>query len=322
MITSMRISLLLLCLAFPVLCIAEVVEHHTIDVSARQKTFKCADNCRLSLCNLLQVPRLTIRRPQGSPNLLRGAGFPMGGGLCNKRKRQLVDVKSGEALVGPVKGSVPKVPISMYSPAGLSPSFPKKYLKFREILGRESRIVRGKSVGNQNEFANDLCVTIPIKRYRVLNRDGTTGPVVKTSNPKDCVSLKAGGSKLQFNLRWNSTDDLDMLLEEPSGCVLSRFNKNCPSGAKLNKDNGDVTRCLPISGDRFFVREIVTYPVNSAAENGNYILRINHLRNCDLGPTAYTVTVVINGNLMTTRTGVTNSFASDVVATLNFGITL
>ena len=81
----------------------------------------------------------------------------MRGGLCDKNMRQELDIKSGEAFIGPVKASVLRVPISKWSPPGRSNPFPKKYLKLKEVEVRENRLVRRRSVGNQNDFVEDMC---------------------------------------------------------------------------------------------------------------------------------------------------------------------
>lgn len=250
--------------------------------------------------------------------MFRGSGITMGGSFC-KNLKQLVNVQVGEARVRPRKGSVMRVPISRYAPPGLSPRFPATYLKVKVEPGGDNRLFRGRSFGNQNQFANDLCVTVRVTQYMTLKRDGSPGPLKTTSSRKDCVSFRASSSKLQFEVQWNTTDDLDILLEEPDGFVVNRFNPTSPSGARLNRDNGGDSFCLPnVNGQR--TREVVSYNIDDRPQTGTYVLSVQHLRNCRSTPTEYIVRAIVNGNVVKKRTGITDVTDRSVVGAFNFKV--
>ena len=268
----------------------------TLPVVNRQG-LPCASTCRLFLCrNLLRDP---TKRNNGAGNELRGNGVSMGGAFCN-RLRPLVDVSIGEALVTKAKSGDPFVPISSYSPAGLTHPFRKNtFITIVQGSG-STKMGRKKVRGNQNELMDDLCVTIPILSYRNTLKSGEVGPLITTSSAQDCISMRVKAAILQFELEWDSLDDIDFKVVEPTGVRLSRRRQTSPSGGRFKSDGG-TGRCdfKVIPGET--TRETVTYPVGSTPPSGIYTLIGRRFNGCMKGKTTLTMRAVLNGIVIKTR---------------------
>lgn len=287
----------------------------------------CPTMCRLDLCSGI-VRRATNVRPKGFPNRLRGTGITMGGAICRKG-RLLVGILPGEALVTPRKSTLTPVPISVYMPAGLPQPFPSNYFRVKEIPSGEVKIVRGRTSVGQNVFLHDHCMTLPITQYRILRRDGTRAPFRRTNNPRDCISMRLIASKLIFEVTWNNTDDIDLVLTEPdgpngeAGDVISRFNLKSSTGGRLNGDSAIGDSCEPVFPGETF-RESVFYDIDPRVKSGVYKMRIQHFKNCGNGPTNLDVRAVIdgpNGVVHRKLTSVSNRDRGAIAAEYDFNIT-
>ena len=258
---------------------------------ANHQGLPCANTCRLFLCNLGRFPS---KRNNGEENELRGTGIAMGGVFCD-RLRPMVDVTIGEALVTTVMSGDPFVPISSYSPPGLTRPFKKNtFITIVDVTG-STRLARRKVRGNQNELMDNLCVTIPVLSYRKTFKSGTVGPLITTSSEQDCISMRVKAAILQFELEWDSPDDVDFKVIEPNGKKISSFRSRSPTGGRFKSDTFGG-RC----GDRFTPgktkKETVTYPVGSTPLSGTYTLRASRSRfSCKEGKTTLTLRAVLNG---------------------------
>lgn len=64
---------------------------------------------------------------------------------------------------------------------------------------------------------DDLCIMLPITRYRVLDVNRTVVRRVETRERIDCISIRVRAPLILVELTWNSADDLDLEVTEPNG---------------------------------------------------------------------------------------------------------
>lgn len=245
---------------------------------------QCGRQCRFRICQLngSNPPDL---RERGAKILLRGPDTARTGYICRNFPggRVLGTVeKTGTATVS--KGGVTSL-INRYSPAGLSPRFPRNYFQLYNILysGGLQGIGRRASRGNQEDFLDDLCVTLPIVRYNIADTDGSVVRTISTSNARDCISFRTTNPAIVVEVAWDSSDDFDLTVEGPSG-----------SGRRIRDNN--IGRCVngPPQG-----KEAVVF---TSADPGTYKITLNHFNNCG-GRTRFTVNAIVNGKRVFQRRG-------------------
>lgn len=223
-------------------------------------------------------------------------GEGISGFFC--KNQFLRNVVLGEALVVPPYSTEPFKRISAYRPRGLNPPFPSNFLKKvtvdNAIYGDLEAITQGVSVGNQEQYFDNLCAVVPIHQYQIRGKDGSLGPIVKTNRAKDCIALKTATASLLVELVWVSSDDLDLSLIEPTGFKISRFYPVSKSSGRLLDDGGDALVCLPLIKNGY-VRESIRYKTNFPPTDGKYTILVEHYRNCKQGSTPYTIRIVSQG---------------------------
>ena len=268
---------------------------------ANRQGFPCANTCRLFLCKNLGGSSPS-KRTNGQETELRGNGIAMGGAFCD-RLRPMVDVTIGEALVTTVMSGDPFVPISSYSPPGLTRPFKKNtFITIVDVTG-STRLARRKVRGNQNELMDNLCVTIPVLSYRKTFKSGTVGPLITTSSEQDCISMRVKAAILQFELAWDSLDDLEFRVTEPSGKKLSLNRRRSPTGGVFKSDTTSGNcKNVPVPGKT--KREVVTYPIGSTPLSGIYTLRAKRFSGCMKGKTTLILRAVLNGIVIKTKSRV------------------
>ncbi len=119
-----------------------------------------------------------------------------------------------------------------------------------------------------------------------------------------CV-LNGGNGPVQVTLRWNTQEDLDLHLDEPTAngvCEIYYGNTN-------NADSGTGSSCnakgildldseaaCPTPPDFVDIENII-YPVAMAATSGTYTVRVDHYSNCNpaLAVVPFQVEVRVNG---------------------------
>lgn len=281
-----------------------------LNITDRQSV--CAGSCNFNFCNL--NPNFDPI-PNGPRTLLRGPNFALGGIVCNAANN-MANIRTREALVSKARSGDPFVPISQYSPQGLGRPFQKNYLKLVKVpfLNKQA-VARGKILGNQNRFSNDLCVIMPLRQYQLLRNDGTVRRTVRTNNPADCVTFRTLAPRLLIELVWENSDDLDVSLLEPTGFLLSRFNPDSPSGGRLFRDNGfNACGLFRVS------KETIRYLADSVPPRGEYTVRVAHFENCLAGPTSWVLRVTVNGVVRLRRSGSSNRDVRQRITSATFTI--
>lgn len=114
-------------------------------------------------------------------------------------------------------------------------------------------------------------------------RPPTTTPTV--------ISIQSLGSgDIQVTLQWNTFDDLDLWVVDPSGEMIFFDHTQSVSGGKLDVDANP--RCEEQTSHPV---ENIFWPTGSAP-HGTYQVRVNYYQMCvSSDPVAYTVRVLVDG---------------------------
>lgn len=215
--------------------------------------------------------------------------------------------KVGQAEVHPFadvrQDPAPFVKIAKYRPEGLSPRFRSDYFTLRSIqfppVPGEKGLARKGSVGNQEEFMDDLCMLLPIKKYNVLADDGTVLREVTTNERNDCIAARVRAPVILIELTWNSDDDFDLEVTEPNGEKLSFRNRRSATKGKYISEVGTGS-CSSQNTDG---REQVRWLPNGNAEDGRYRFKVTHFRSCGFGSTTWNLAVIVNGKVVQNKRG-------------------
>lgn len=285
----------------------------TVLATVSRAAFPCADSCVFRLCRANAEPG-NILSPPGRKILLRSPKLARNPILCNV-ENNLGEFTTGEARVAPI-GSSSSVPISQYRPNGLSKRFRVDYFKFREIrfLPGKFGVSREKSRGNQEDFVDDLCVSIPITSYQIIRKNGSVKQV-NNAGPNDCVTFETTAAKVIVELIWNSAHDLDLSLVEPDGNAINRFNPRSDTGGVLAGDAQSENCLRGVLG-----KEQIRYLRTADVPTGLYTITLSHHNNCDGIATRYEVRVIVNGKVVLFKKGKSNLDGSAVIRTLTFDI--
>jgi hypothetical protein len=114
---------------------------------------------------------------------------------------------------------------------------------------------------------------------------------VTTTQPANPDEPTLGTGDVQVTLRWSSTADLDLAVNDPSGSQIDFENRTSPSGGQLDVDsNAD---CAAASTSPV---ENVFWPTGQAPD-GQYRLTVTYYDVCgaDTGPQAYELTFKVAG---------------------------
>lgn len=281
---------------------------------AMKNNSPCADFCKFTFClpdgqdtRTTKSPRLLLR----DPNV---ATHPF---VCtvdsNDRFGRIKRV--GEAMVA-VANSRPRnfVPISNFKLGQVSRRFKKNYFKLREIsvppLPGKLGISRGRSLGDQADFVDDVCVYFPLLKYQIFLNGVRKN--VKRAELEDCVAFRAVLGVLIIEFTWNAGDDFDLTVTEPNGNVISRSRPRSSTGGRLIRDNNVGTCGIAPVG-----REQVTYRTRATPLAGTYTVQARHFRSC--GPVVdYGLTVIANGKSKLTNSGSTDVGSDELVLTETF----
>lgn len=204
------------------------------------------------------------------------------------------DVTLGEALIAR-NGRDGRVRISTYGLPGLSKPFKPNFFFALNTLENSSSISRSRTTKEQADLLNNACVAIPIESYRLRKRDGSAGTLKRTrGRDSDCVEIRTVVPRLHFSLEWTVPGDLDLIVEEPNGELVNRFNPISSTGGRLLLDLG-INDLVCGGGQRRKVREDVRWLKPSAAETGTYTVSIQQTRKCIGTPIKWTLTVLVDG---------------------------
>lgn len=119
-----------------------------------------------------------------------------------------------------------------------------------------------------------------------------------------CV-LNGANGQVQVTLRWNTQEDLDLHLDEPSGagiCEIYYGDNNDPDSGTGSSCNAtgildlDSEAACPSPPDFVDIENII-YPLGKVAPSGTYTVRVDHYENCNMSLSAvpFQVEVRVNG---------------------------
>lgn len=120
----------------------------------------------------------------------------------------------------------------------------------------------------------------------------------------DGADLIVGEGALRFTLTWDTDDDLDLYVTDPSGERIWWINTMSASGGELDRD--DNVNVCGIDQEPGGVENIFweTVTLNSGDD---YLVELVNYNDCGLGVIAnYTIQVFVDANLVHTVTGTTN----------------
>ncbi|CDF41302.1 Gal-2,6-Sulfurylases II [Chondrus crispus] len=245
---------------------------------------QCRNLCRFRFCRLDGS-----MRPNNARSILRGPDYSRTGFICRNFPggRTLGRIRStGTALIQ--SGST-ITPINKFRPNGLSPAFPRNYFRVTPLTFQRNRqgVARRASVGNQEDFLDDLCVRLPIRNYNIDNTDGSVFRTIATSDPRDCIAFRPVVRPIVVDVAWDSSDDFDLSVEGPPGSLGGRVNDNLVAACGL----------FPAGKEAVSFENMVP---------GKYTVKLMHFNNCFNKRTRWVVNVVVNGVTIQRRLGRSN----------------
>ncbi len=134
----------------------------------------------------------------------------------------------------------------------------------------------------------------------------TVQPTATQLPPTVTPEPELGTGDVKVTLRWNSLNDLDLFVTDPSGNKIFFNRRSVPSGGKLDVDSN--AQCAEhVTGTPV---ENIYWPRN-AAPLGSYSVHVYYYKQCAVSPLSETFTVRtdVDGNISET-TGI-----ADVVGT-------
>lgn len=270
---------------------------------------QCGKQCQFRMCRLGD----RSLRPKGTFTFMRAPFTSLSGVICLPGQN-VTNLRSGEAMVAQ-KNDPNMVPISKFSPPGLMPNFRKRFFRFfpLQFVPNEQGIGRLPTVGNQQDFLEELCVVLPIRSYDLVEGDKVTR--VGPGGRRQCVSFRSRNPRVLVELSWDSSDDFDLEVTEPSGMVVTRENPDAGNG-KFNNDNlvGLCGTGIPAG------KEAVLYRQDRELIPGDYTATIRQFNNCGQGRTRYRLRIIMDGKVVIFRTGFANEPKDAVVRRINFTI--
>lgn len=246
--------------------------------------------------------------------ILRLPNTSLSGLLCHPSSPSTLGLirATGEALVVHGTSSVPAVPISQRGLPGLLTPFPPDFffLSMVPFSGGRQGIARPAMTPEQRDYADNLCVVLPILTWDVLGPDGLVQET-RRGGTEDCVSFKTRVPAVLVELAWDSADDFDLRVEEPGGGVLNFANRRTRYGKLLR----DGTRAVCGSGR--FGRESVVYPwATRESIGGEYRVRVVHFTSCGRA-SRWRLRVVVGDDLVREVEG-ESATGGNVVAEVTF----
>lgn len=101
-----------------------------------------------------------------------------------------------------------------------------------------------------------------------------------------------GTGDVQVTLRWSTTDDLDLAVEDPRGEQADFANPRVSSGGELDVDSN-----AGCAGTTTSPVENVFWPT-SGAPSGDYVAKVNFFSRCQsaIQEVEFTLRILVNGN--------------------------
>jgi hypothetical protein len=111
-----------------------------------------------------------------------------------------------------------------------------------------------------------------------------------------------GTGDVQATLRWETIDDLDLAVTDPSGQTVFFKNPNVPSGGQQDVDaNADCIEPTPTPVENIF------WPTGGAP-GGNYKVEVRLYRRCvTRGPVPFDLTLLVQGKTQNLKGSVDNA---------------
>lgn len=144
-------------------------------------------------------------------------------------------------------------------------------------------------------MADGRCFVLPIIQFQIRRRflrvNGIGG------RRADCIAFTAELPVVVVQLTWDSADDLDLVVFDPSGEELSVASAVETASGTLLADDG-VSRCgeLGVKG-----REVSVYR-GAATRTGQYVALVKHWENCGSGA-RWRLRVSVRGKTVVAKSG-------------------
>ena len=124
------------------------------------------------------------------------------------------------------------------------------------------------------------------------------------------VILQTGD--VQVTLRWDTADDLDLFVQDPSGDRVSYANPSVPSGGLLDVDaNAACVERMASPVENIF------WPTNGGVP-GNYVVSVDLFSHCGAeAPVDFTLTTLVQGQVQT-QTGTVSASQTSVSFPFSF----
>lgn len=121
----------------------------------------------------------------------------------------------------------------------------------------------------------------------------TVQPTATQLPPTVTPEPELGTGDLQITLRWNSLNDLDLFVTDPSGKTIFYDQRSVPSGGMLDVDSNRNCK----TGVSSRPVENIYWPRN-AAPRGKYRVEVFYFQKCAGAPLteAFTVRMLVDGN--------------------------
>lgn len=285
-------------LGFTILFSAVLAVEDPLLPSSLRMSKVCGAQCKFRFCKINEDNSFS---PKGKRVNLRDPGIAIPPFICRPRQEIGRILETGEAIVG-LKGSSVMVPVSNYSPSGLSPPFASDYfgiygIFFPTLPGKQG-VGRGANRGNQDDFAGDLCVKIPIKKYEVVRRGRKRVVTVSPrKQSKECISFTTNTPLLVAELTWLTGANFDIEVTEPDGNVIRKNQPSATGGSVINDNNNPGCGVLKAGSEQ------IRWAKGTNPKRGKYTVTIIQRRNCGTS-SLFGIFVISEGRLLagTTRT--------------------
>lgn len=243
--------------------------------------FDCGSKCRFRLCSTEKSGvdpngrRLQIRPRRVVPY------SPL---IC---LNDITDFVGYVTQIGPAQVQISDtehIPLPDFCPTvdgvTLRPKFQRNFFKVGRVgpLRRSGIIRNGNYRGNQEALLDLTCIIIPIKKYERVNRRNRRVERVITTpgSSSDCVAFQASIMTILIDLTWDGGDGLDLILEEPTGDILSRVNPRTDKGFFEEDIIRDCTKSKKVG------RETAVYRKRGDGKDGNFIPRGTYTYDVDI----------------------------------------
>ena len=115
-------------------------------------------------------------------------------------------------------------------------------------------------------------------------------PPTSLPGPTATRVTELGSGDVQITLTWNSTNDLDLWVTDPSGKDIYYLNPSSVSGGLLDVDAN--AGCQGVTTQPV---ENIYWPAG-VAPHGRYVVRVQYFKQCEVSaPIAYTVRILVDG---------------------------